>query len=214
MCDVHSASLCCEHLFTDNEIRWKNQSGADAVRVGYVVAAVVAIGVNAIHVAGAVDARGAEPPAGGRAVQVRNTLVVGGRAGPRLKVGQLRAILREKPVVSGRPADFVTGQQENLTGQAVRATLVSATRTAVLTVRDFDLLDSILDVAVKQVQERAGQAGVDVAAFQLIHIRAVPLTLFVAVLHQQPSAVAGFVIDAARFALMDNDKLCCRTVDF
>ena len=176
------------------------------MRVGCAAAAVVAIGDDVPHVVGAVGVRGAEPPAGGRAVQFCNALVVGGRAGPILKVGQLRAILREIPVVAGRPADFVTGQQEDFAGQAVRATLVSAARTAVIAVRDLDLLDSVLDVAVKQVQERTVEVTVNRAAFQLVHIRAVPLTLLVDVFHQQPSTIARFVIYRTGLALMDNNK--------
>lgn len=154
------------------------------MRDGRAVDAAIAIGEDVPHDVGVGGVRGAEPPAGGRAVQFCNALVVGGRAGPRLKVGQLRAILREILVVAGRPADFVTGQQEDFAGQAVRATLVSAARTAVLAVRDLDLLDSVLDVAVKQVQERTVEVTVNRAAFQIVHIRAVPPSVLVDVLHQ------------------------------
>ena len=117
------------------------------------------------HGGGVHGGRGAEQPDGGRAVQVRNTLIFRSRSGPRLKVGQLRAILREILVIVGRPSDFVTGQQEDFAGQAVRSTLVSAVRTAVLSVRDFNLFDSALDVAVEQVQEITVQIAVNRAVF-------------------------------------------------
>ena len=174
--------------------------------MGCVVVVVAAIVADEPYAVGVAGARGAEPPAGGRSVQFCNALVVGGRAGPRLKIGQLRTVYREVGVVAGRPAYFVTGQQEDFAGQAVRATLVSAARTAVLAVRDLDLLDSVLDVAVKQVQERTVEITVNRAAFQLVHIRAVPLALFVDVLHQQPSTVARVVVQRTRFTLMDNNK--------
>lgn len=166
------------------------------------MAIAVATEVNVPHVIGAVGVRGAEPPDGVRAVQVCNTLVQRRRTGPRLKVVQFRAIRREVGVVAGCEANLVAGQQENLTEQAVSTALVSATRTTVLTVRNLHLLDSVLDVTVEQIQERVIQVGVDVAAFVLIYIGTVPLSVLIDVLHQQPRSIAAYIIDAGRQALM------------
>ena len=107
--------LCCKGVgavgdLDHGEGAGEGECGADDARVGCVAAAEAAVGVDVPHVAGAVGLRGAEPPEGGRAVQFRNTLVVGGRAGPRLKVGQLRAVHWEGADVAGRPAYFVTSQ--------------------------------------------------------------------------------------------------------
>ena len=169
-------------------------------------AAVVAIGADDPHAVGAVGARGAEPPDGGRAVQFCNALVQRRRAGPRLKVGQLRAILRKILVVAGRPPYFVTGQQEDLRGQTVRAALVRAARTAVLAIRELYLLDCALNIAIKQFQECVVQVRVDVAAFVLVDISALPNTILVDVLHQQPSAVARLIVYRTGLALMNNNK--------
>ena len=46
----------------------------------------------------------------------------------------------------------------------------------------------------------------DVAAFILIDISALPNTILVDVLHQQPSAVARFIVYRIRLTLMDNNK--------
>lgn len=160
-----------------------NKSGADAIRVGWVVVAAAAP-----HGAGRAGARGAEPPEVGRAVQFRNTLVVGGRAGPRFKVVQFRAVHRELVIVVSRLAYFVTRQKEYLSWQTVRTTLISAARTAVLTIRDLHLFDGILNAAVEQSKEGTVQVTVDCTILQIIHIRAVPLP----VLHRCPSSTVKF----------------------
>ena len=54
----------------------------------------------------------------------------------------------------------------------------------------------------------------DGTVLQIVHIRAVPLSVLVDVLHQQPSAVTGVIVQRTRLALMDDDELFCRTVDF
>ena len=123
------------------------------MRDGGVVAVAVAIGVDAPHVVGAAGVRGAEPPAGGRAVQVRNALVQRRRTGSGLEVRQLRTIYREVEVVAGREANLVAGQQENLAEQAVSTALIRAAGTTILAIRKLYLLDCALNVAIKQVQE-------------------------------------------------------------
>ena len=188
--------------------RGQNQRRAYTERVVCVVAAVVAAGEDVTHAAGVAGFRGAEPPVGGRAAEVRNTLVVGGRAGSALEVRELRTVNREVVAFAGRQADFVARQQENLRGQTVRAALVGAARASVLAVRELHLLNGVLDIAVKQVQERAVQVAVDRTTLQLVHIRAVPLTFFIDVLHQQPSAVAGVIVDTGiRIPLVDHNEL-------
>ena len=78
--------------------RGKNQSGAypttAVARVGCAEVSGAAIGVDAPHAAGDTGERGTEPPVSGRSIEVCDALGVGVRAGPRLKVVQLRTVHR------------------------------------------------------------------------------------------------------------------------
>ena len=140
-----------EVSFLNSEIGWQYQGGADAVRDAGAPVVVVAVGVHAPHVAGVVGARGAEPPDGGAAVQVRNTSLLGGGSVAGDKIVQLGAVVREVGTLVVGEAYLSTRQQENLAGQAVGPVPVGAVGAAVLTVRDFDLLDGIPDIGLKQV---------------------------------------------------------------
>lgn len=169
------------------------------------MAAVDAVGADDPHVAGVVVVRGAEPPDGGRAVQVRNTLVFGGRADPKLEVGQLRAIHLEVAAVAGRPANLMTTQQENLAEQPIRTALASATGTTVLAVRDFYLFDRSLFRTAKAVKEIPIQPRVNRAGFVLVYVAVMLLPVAVNILPQQPCPVTACVIQTAVFrdALVD-----------
>ena len=109
--------------------------------------------------------------------------------------------------------NFRCAQQEDLAGQTVCSLLRRTTRTAVLAIRELDLLDCALNVAIKQFQERVVQVRVDVAAFVLVDISALPNAVLVDVLHQQPSAVARLVVHAGRLTLMHDDELSRLAVD-
>ena len=109
---------------------------------------------------------------------------------------------------------FGRTEQENLRRQAVRAAGNGLGRAAAFAVREFYLLDGVLDVRLEQVQERAVQVGVDGAVGVIVSVRAMALAVFVDVLHQQPSTVAAIVIDAGRLALMDDDEIFGRTIYF
>lgn len=150
------------------------------VGCGGVVAA--AAGDNGPHVAGEVGARGAEPPEGGRAAQVRNSLRVNTIGDARSKIAQCCTFARVDIAVL--VVNFRCAQQEDLAGQTVCSLLRRTTRTAVLAIRELYLLDCALNVAIKQFQERVVQVRVDVAAFVLVDISALPNTVLVDVLHQ------------------------------
>ena len=169
-------------------VKRKNEGGANAdgiayyVRVGCVAVAVSAAGVDEPHVVGVAGVRGTKPPVGGRAVQLRNTSVSGGRFVSRLKIGQFRAIHRKVAANAGRPAYFVTRQQEDFRRQTVRARTDSGIADAV-DIRNLDLLYGILDVAIEQVQERAVQVAVDSRCLVAVTIGTVPLPFFINILH-------------------------------
>ena len=110
--------------------------------------------------------------------------------------------------------NFRCAQQEDLAGQTVCSLLRRTAITAVLSIRDLNLFDNIADVALEQIQERAVQVSVDVAAFVLVYIGAVPCAVLVDVLHQQPSAVARVIVHRSGLALMDDNELFLRAIDF
>ncbi len=102
-------------------------------------------------VVGIVGARGAEPPDGGAAVIIGDALVISGTACTRTEVRELCAVTREVRIIAGGPAQLVAGQQEDFTTQSVCAGRNRASRTSTVLVRDFHLLDSVLDVVIEQV---------------------------------------------------------------
>lgn len=188
------------------EIRGQDQSRADAVGAGAVVAAVVAIGEDEPGVVGAVQVRRAQPPNHGRAaLQVGNTLVVGVRVDSRDEVFQLRAVLREILVVGLGPAHLVAAEKEDFAGQAVGPAVDGAAGAGAGPVWDFGLHDGLLDVLVELPQEVCVQVGVNGAVLVVVRVAAVPLFLLPAVLHQQPGPVAALVIKfLVRITLMYN----------
>ena len=196
----------------DQECRGQDQGGADAVRVVGVPAVAVADGDHAPHAAGAAGVRGAEPPVGGAAVQVRNTSLLGGGSVAGDKIVQLGAVVREVGTLVVGEAYLSTRQQENLAAQSVGPVAVGSAGAAVLTVRDFDLLDSVADVGVVAVDPGAVQVGLNIRALQYVGVPGVPHPVLSDVLPQQPGSVATGVIGAGRAALVDHDVVDGGTV--
>ena len=151
-----------------------DHGGAHPVGVAGVPAVVEAAGVDEPHVAGVDGARGAEPPVGGAAVQVRNTSLLGGGSVAGDKIVQLGAIVREVGILVVGEAYLSTGQQENLAGQAVGPVPIGAAGAAVLPVGDFDLLDRVADVGVVAVDPGVVQVELNIRTLQYIGVPGVP----------------------------------------
>ena len=113
-----------------------------------------------------------------------------------------------------RHADFRAGKQEDFRGQAVGPAVDARTIAGAGTIREFDLLDLGLDVLVEKVEEGAIEVAVDCAGGVVVDVGAVPLAVFVDVLHQQPNAVTARVIRGAGLALVDNDEVSRCAADF
>ena len=163
--------------------------------------AVVTIGDDEPDDGSAAGERGAEPPAGGPSVIIGDAFVPGGAASTRTEVRELCAVTREVRVIAGTKANLVTGQQEDFAAQAVCAGRYRASRTSAVLIRDFHLLDGVLDVIIEQVQEGSVQVGVDVGVLVVV-VRAVPSSHGVDVFAQQPSAVAARIVHTGRKSLM------------
>ena len=99
--------------------------------------------------------------------------------------------------------DFRARQQENLAGQPVGPVLSGSAGTAVLAVRDFDLLDSRPDRRVIPVDPRPIEVRLDVGALQLVDIVGGPHSILRDVFPQQPDTIAGSVVDGGRPSLVD-----------
>ena len=170
-----------------------------------------ALGVDGPDAAVIVGVRRAQPPPVSAAAVVGDTLAVAARAAS--KVRQPDTILGEIAIVAGRPANFIAGQQEYFGGKTICAGGKAAVPAAcAVQVRDFYLLNSCPDVAVDEVVERSVQVCVDAGI--LVGVIVAERVRCVDVLHQQPSTVAAIVIDAGRLALMHDDEIFGRTVDF
>ena len=174
------------------------------------VVVVAATGEDVPHVVGVVGVRGAEPPVGGAAVELRDSLVVSRATGSVEEVIQSVAVVREILVIAAVPAEFLAGQQENLAAQAVRSRAVSAAGAAVLAIRDLYLLDGVSDVGVIAIDPCVVQVRVDVRGFVFVYVSAVPYPVFGDVLSQQPCAIARIVIHRRGFSLM-HDNIIYRT---
>lgn len=135
------------------------------------------------------------------------------RAVSELEVGQLCPVGREI-TPCGIAANLDVGQQENLRTQAVRPAIDVHAGATSGAVRDFRLSDLGPDVGVDQVEERAVQVAVDGAVGIVIDVGAVPLSALIQILHQQPCAVAGLVVDGRRLSLLDNNEVPQSAVDF
>src|SRR5699024_8094035 len=155
-------------ILRDRECRGTYKSGAHAVGEVVPVVDVVADRGDAPDAAGAVRARRAGPPVGGRTVVLRNALVVGCRAGAGGEVVKLRAVLWEIRVVALGPAQLIAGQQEDFAAQSVGAGRHRTAAARAIVVRDLYLLDGLPDVRIEQIQEGAVQPAVDVRIFVVV----------------------------------------------
>ena len=113
-----------------------------------------------------------------------------------------------------RHADFRTGQQEDFRGQAVGPAVDGLAVAGAGAVGKFDLLDLRLDVGVEQGEELIVQVCVDGAGGVVVDVGAVPLAVFVDVLHQQPHAVTARVVGGAGLSLVNDDEVSRRAADF
>ena len=194
----------------DHECRGKNESGANTTGAVAPVVVAGAIGADAPDVVVIVGERRAQPPNGSGAAIVCNTLAV--TAGAVAKVCQPHAVLREIAVVAGRPANLITRQQEHFGAQAVGAGGKAATGTSAVLIRNLDLLDSVANVRVNQVEERTVQVCVDAGI--LVGVIVAERGRCVDVLHQQPRSGATRIIGAGiRIALLHDNKIFGRAVD-
>ena len=112
-----------------------------------------------------------------------------------------------------RPANFIAGQQKYFGGKTI-FTCRKAAPAGALLVRNFHLFDSRSNFGINQVIEVIVQIGMGGATSIVVGVCSMPLAVFVDVLHHQPSTVAAIVIDAGRLALMHDDEIFGRTVDF
>ena len=112
-----------------------------------------------------------------------------------------------------RPANFIAGQQKYFGGKTI-FTCRKAAPAGALLVRNFHLFDSRSNFGINQVIEVIVQIGMGGATSIVVGVCSIPLAFFVDVFHQQPSTVAAIVIDAGRLALMHDDEIFGRTVDF
>ena len=198
-------------IVRDHECRGKNESGANTIGVVVPVVVAGAIGVDAPDVAAIVGVRRAQPPNGSGAAIVCNTLAV--TAGAVAKVCQPHTVLREIAVVAGRPANLITRQQEHFGAQAVGAGGKAAAGTSAVLVRNLYLFDGVADVTINQVEERTVQVAVNAGI--LVGVIVAERGRGVDVLHQKPSTVAAGIIGAGvRVALLHNNKIFGRAVDF
>ena len=198
-------------IVRDHECRGKNESGANTIGVVVPVDAVGAIGDDVPDDVAIVGVRRAQPPKGSGAAVVGDTLAVAARAVA--KVRQPNTILGEIAVVAGRPANLITRQQEYFRAQAIGAGGKAAAGASAVLVRDFHLLNSCPDVAVDEVVECSVQVCVDAGI--LVGVTVAECGRGVDVLHQQPSTVtAGIIGTGIRVALLHNNKIFGRAVDF
>ena len=167
-CKSGCAKIKNKPIVLYKKVSGHNHCGADAVRAADAPALVVAAVEHAPHVAGAAGVRGAEPPVGGASVQLRNTLVEGGAVCTRTEVRELCAIPWEQCVVADGPAQLINGQEEDFAAQAVCAGRYRASRTSTVLIRDFHLLNSVLDVIIEQIQECSVQVGVNVGVLVVV----------------------------------------------
>ena len=198
-------------IVRDHECRGKNESGANTIGVAAPEEVAGAIEADVPDVVVIVGERRAQPPNGSGAAVVGNTLAVAARAVA--KVRQPNTILGEIAVVAGRPANLITRQQEHFGAQAVGAGGKAAAGTSAVLVRNLYLFDGVADVTINQVEERTVQVAVNAGILVGVIVVA-ERGRGVDVLHQQPRSVAGIIIDAGRLALLHNNKILGRAVDF
>ena len=194
----------------DHECRGKNESGANSKGVVVVLVVEGAIRFDVPNVVVIADMRRAQPPSGSSGAGDSDTLAVAARAV--VKVVKPCTVLRKIVVVAGRPANFITRQQEHFGAQAVGAGGKAAAGTSAVLVRDFHLLNSRPDVAVDEVVECSVQVCVDLGI--LVGIIVAELGRCVDVLHQQLRPGATRIISAGiRITLLHNNKIFGRAVD-
>lgn len=198
-------------VIRDHECRGKNESGANSKGVVVVLVVEGAIRFDVPNVVVIADVRRAQPPSGSSGAGDSDTLAVAARAV--VKVVKPCTVLRKIVVVAGRPANFITRQQEYFRAQAIGAGGKAATGTSIVLVRDFHLLNSRPDVAVDEVVEYSVQVCVDLGI--LVGIIVAELGRCVDALHQQlRSGATRIVCDGIRIALLHDNKIFRRTVHF
>ena len=109
--------------------------------------------------------------------------------------------------------DLSGAEQEDLRGKSAGTAGHGLSITGSLSVRDFHLLDGIPDIGLKQVQEGRIQVVVDGAVLVVVVVGAVPLSAFIAVLHQKPRSITARVVHGAGLPLVDNDEIFRSTID-
>ena len=149
-----------------------------------------------------------EPPVCDRSIVIGSTLGIRPIVCAAFEISQLRALVDGYRVYVVE-ARFGRTEQENFCGQSVGAAIDgSPEHGTAFAVRYLYLFNGVLDARLKQIQERAVQVGMDGAVGVGIVIQAMPLAIFVDVLHQNPCAVAACIVDARiRDTLMHHNEI-------